>query len=226
MTALSMKNVNKSYKIINGKIQILKNFSLEIHSGSTTALWGASGSGKTTFLNILGSFDTPDEGEVSLGEKFIPSLKGKELSEYRRKDIAVIWQENNLITELTALENISIGLDGQSNSNNAFLLEKYAHRLGVFELLDKFPGQLSGGERQRISILRAMIKRPKMILADEPTANLDWKNALEVFSIFLELVKELNCILIVATHDKRIAKMCDKIINLQSESEYTSSLDK
>ncbi|RMH17282.1 MAG: ABC transporter ATP-binding protein, partial [Gammaproteobacteria bacterium] len=206
----------KSYNVVNGKIQILDNFSLELQSGSVTALWGASGSGKTTILNILGSFDTPDEGEVTLGDCSIPSLRGKKLAEFRRNDIAVIWQENNLITELTALENIMIGLQKHADSKTYELLETYAQRLGVSDLLNKFPGQLSGGERQRISILRAVIKRPKMILADEPTANLDWKNALEVFNIFLELVKELKCILLVATHDERIAKMCDRTINLQA----------
>jgi len=213
---LVAKNINKSYKSGAGRNSVLVDLHLQLNAGEIVAIGGASGSGKSTLLNILGLLDVPDNGDLIIERKPITSIH--DIESKRSKCIGFLFQFHHLLTEFTVLENLLIPLmlDGSSNKiNNLNWCEELLNTLTLSHLKDRFPGELSGGERQRIAFLRSLVNKPKFILADEPTGNLDSENT----EILLELIKSFrdkyNIAFIIATHDGNVTKICDRILNLK-----------
>ena len=213
---LVAKNINKSHKSGAGRNSVLVDLHLQLNAGEIVAIGGASGSGKSTLLNILGLLDVPDSGDLTIERKSITSIHDIEAK--RSKSIGFLFQFHHLLTEFTVLENLLIPLmlDGNSNKiNNLNWCDELLNALTLSHLKDRFPGELSGGERQRIAFLRSLVNKPKFILADEPTGNLDSENT----KILLELIKSFrdkyNIAFIIATHDGNVTKICDRILNLK-----------
>ncbi len=201
--------INKSYD----KIQVLKNVDFFLDSGKICSIVGASGAGKSTLLHILGTLDHPDSGQVLLNGQAINKLNSKELSSFRNKHIGFIFQFHHLLPELTALENVCIPAyiageqESTANQRGKDLLE----RLKLSHRLTHKPSELSGGEQQRVALGRALINRPKILLADEPTGNLDQANANEVMQLLLDIRKEFDITTIIVTHDMNIASRTEQV---------------
>ena len=209
---LQAKNISKSY----GNLQVLTDVSLEVEKGEIVAIVGKSGSGKTTLLHIMGTLDEADQGEVWLNEELITDLNSKDLAILRNEKLGFIFQFHHLLAEFTAVENVMIpSLIGKKNSAQAkakaIELLKY---LGLAERLDHKPNQMSGGEQQRVAIARALINDPNVILADEPTGNLDDSISEEFFDLILQLRKDLKQTFVIVTHSKDLASKCDRTLTL------------
>jgi lipoprotein-releasing system ATP-binding protein len=206
-------NIHKSYQ----GLEVLKGVDIEIPEKTIATVVGASGAGKSTLLHILGTLDNPDKGQVFLGEKNISTLKGKAIAEYRNQHLGFIFQFHNLLPEFTALENIQIpALIGNisikdSQERAEYLLEL----LGLQDRMKNHPSQLSGGEQQRVSVARALMNQPKIIFADEPSGNLDSRNAQELHELFFKLKDELNQTFVIVTHNNELAKMSDMIFQMK-----------
>ena len=214
MAFIEIKNLNKIYGKGEVELKALNNINLEINEGEFVAIVGASGSGKSTLLHLLGGVDKPSSGEVILNGTNMYSLKERELSILRRRKIGFVFQFFNLIPVLTAEENIEIPvlLDGgkMDKEYKAELLKI----LGLEERKKHHPAQLSGGQQQRVSIGRALANKPSLILADEPTGNLDSKNSKEILELLKYSAKKYHQTLILITHDLAIAKEADRVITI------------
>ena len=214
MAFIEIKNLNKIYGKGEVEVKALNNINLEINEGEFVAIVGASGSGKSTLLHLLGGVDKPSSGEVILNGTNMYSLKERELSILRRRKIGFVFQFFNLIPVLTAEENIEMPvlLDGgkMDKEYKAELLKI----LGLEERKKHHPAQLSGGQQQRVSIGRALANKPSLILADEPTGNLDSKNSKEILELLKYSAKKYHQTLILITHDLAIAKEADKVITI------------
>ena len=211
---LEIKNVSKIYGEGATKVTALNNVSLQVNNGDFIAVMGPSGSGKSTFLNILGGLDRLSNGEVILNGKRIDSLDENALVDIRRGEIAYVFQQYHLLLSLTALENVLLPLifcGGSKESNKAMDILK---RVGLEKRAEHKPTQLSGGEQQRVAIARALVNDPSLILADEPTGNMDQKMGSEILDLFNQLNREGHSIIMV-THDAEIAKHAKEIIVLQ-----------
>ncbi len=207
---LKINKIKKSFNHKNGKIEIFKDISLEIKKGDLVALVGPSGSGKSTLLNMISLLDTPDAGEILFNNINLRKLNDNEKDHIRKKNISLIFQNNNLLNDFTAIENVIMPLIIRDEDKKKSY-EKAKTILNDFKLLnrhDHFPDELSGGEQQRVAIARALISETDLILADEPTGNLDYKTSLEIFSYFLKL-KKLNKTIIFATHNRELANKAD-----------------
>ena len=210
-----LENVEKIYYVGGYPIKALDNVSLEIKEGEFLSIVGPSGSGKSTLLAIMGCLDRPTKGKVYLFDKDISKLKDNQLSELRRKYIGFIFQQYYLFNYLNALENVQIGLRISGNSN----LEKakeLLNKVGLGDKLYNYPNQLSGGQQQRVVIARALAKDPKLILADEPTANIDEKSAKELLDILKKLNEEENRTIVIVTHDLRVAEKTNRIVVIRN----------
>ena len=196
------------------KVVALNNVSLYVNEGDFIAITGPSGSGKTTLLNIIGGLDHPSCGEVILDGKRIDNLNEDDFVYIRRRKIAYIFQEYHLLPSLTALENVMLPLTFCGSKKEAEKALEILRRVGLEKRADHRPSQLSGGEQQRVAIARALINNPPLILADEPTGNIDQKTGIEILNLFDELNKDGRCIIVV-THNPEIAKRARKIIVLQ-----------
>ena len=207
---LEIKKVNKNFQHRNGLIEIFKNITLKIKKGDLVALVGPSGSGKSTLLNMISLIDTPTSGQIIFDNKDMRNLKEENKDNIRKKHISMIFQNNNLLTDFTALENVLMPLIIREEKNK-FSLKKAENILASFNLKTRFnhyPDELSGGEQQRVAIARALISETDLILADEPTGNLDYKTSQDIFSYFLKL-KKLNKTIIFATHNRELANKAD-----------------
>jgi len=218
MALLELKKVKKVYQ--QGKIEVpaLKGIDLTVEEGEFTALFGPSGSGKTTLLNMIGCLDTPTEGEIFLNDSKISELSKKELALTRRYNIGFIFQNYNLIPVLTAYENVefAIRLIGSlSETEVGELVLKMLAEVGLEGKENRKPGELSGGEKQRVAIARALVKKPKIVLADEPTANLDSETGQDVIKIMIKMNEELGTTFIFSTHDPQIMERARRFINLK-----------
>ncbi|MDT7891045.1 MAG: ABC transporter ATP-binding protein [Candidatus Nanopusillus sp.] len=212
---VKLENVEKVYYVGGYPIKALENVSLKIKEGEFLSIVGPSGSGKSTLLAIIGCLDRPTKGKVYLFGKDISKLNDNQLSEFRKKYIGFIFQQYYLFSYLNALENVQISLRISGNSN----LEKareLLNKVGLGDRLYNYPNQLSGGQQQRVVIARALAKNPKLILADEPTANIDEKSANEVLDILKKLNEDENRTIVIVTHDLRVAEKTNRIVVIRN----------
>ncbi len=216
----SVHNLNKSFPTPQGKLEVLKDVNLEVFQGDFIAIIGESGSGKSTLLQILGTLDQADSGEILLDDIKIQNLHEKKLAKLRSQHIGFIYQSHHLIPELTALENIILPLliQGKSKLYAQQQAETLLKQLGLFNRAQHTPAHLSGGEAQRVAVARAVITKPKLILADEPTGNLDETTASTVFSMMRDLCKSQNVAVIMVTHSQSFANACDKVYALKQHT--------
>lgn len=205
MKLLELKRVKKSY---SKDIRILNEINLEIESGQNVALVGPSGSGKSTLITVAAGLSDPDSGEVMVGGRSWSSMNEKQRSLHRRSHLGIVFQNFELIETLTAEENVSVPLVFADKSSES--AKKALERVGLSHRLNHLPGKLSGGEKQRVGVARALVLSPGLIIADEPTGNLDKKNSDAVF----ELLLKTDAALLVVTHDKSLASKCDKVYSL------------
>jgi len=203
-------NIKKTYEHINGNIILFNNLNLKIKQGDLIALIGSSGSGKSSLLHLLALLDNPSKGKILINNKEASSLNESQKDEIRRKNISIIFQDNNLLSDFTALENVMMPLliKGENEKNILSKAKKILKDVKILNRSDHFPNELSGGEQQRVSIARALIAETDLILADEPTGNLDFKTSKDIFSLFLKL-KKLKKTIIFATHNRELANRAD-----------------
>jgi len=209
---LNAKNLKKSY----GALQVLKGVDLEVQKGEIVSIVGASGAGKSTLLQILGTLDQPDEGSISIKNQQIATLRGDKLARFRNAEIGFVFQFHNLLPEFTAFENICMpGFIARKPTKD---VEKRAEELmkllGISSRKGHKPSELSGGEQQRTSVARAMLNDPAIIFADEPSGNLDSKNAEDLHNLFFDLRDRLQQTFVIVTHNAEFAKMADRTIRI------------
>ena len=221
MTLIEVKNLNKIYGSGEAEVKALKNINLHIEQAEFVAIVGQSGSGKSTLLHLIGGGDISSSGEVIIDGKNIYKLKEKELSILRRRKLGFIFQFFNLIPVLTAQENIEMPVLLDNEKIDKKYMNELLRILGLEERKNNYPSQLSGGQQQRVSIGRALANKPSIILADEPTGNLDSKNSKEVLELLKYCAKKYNQTLILITHDINIAKSADRVITIE-DGEITS----
>lgn len=216
-TIVEVKNLEKRFPIGNGFFTALKGVNLEFTEGEFAGLVGPSGSGKTTLLNIIGTLDVPSNGEVVVLSKSVGKLKPKEAAQLRKEKLGFIFQNYNLLPVYTVFENVEFPLlllNMSADERKKRVMETLAW-VGLTDKVKSRPAQLSGGECQRVAIARAMVKRPKLVLADEPTANLDAANSHNILQTMEKLNKELKTTFIFATHDEKVISYLKRIIRLQ-----------
>src|SRR5450755_1123503 len=210
---LSARNIHKYY----GALHVLQGVNLDIHAGEIVSMVGPSGSGKSTLLHILGTLDEPAEGEIRLKSRELHSLSGKTLASFRNRHIGFVFQFHLLLPEFSALENVCI--PGWISGGNKSAIESRARELletlGVGHRVENKPAAMSGGEQQRVAVCRALINRPDIIFADEPTGNLDSANAKELHHLFFELREKFNQTFLIVTHNEALAEMSDRVVRMQ-----------
>lgn len=215
MALIEVKNLSKVYGSGEAEVKALKNINLNIEQGEFVAIVGPSGSGKSTLLHLLGGVDKPTSGEVIIKGESIYKLKEKELSILRRRKLGFVFQFFNLIPVLTAEENIEMPVLLDNGKIDKSYMNELLKLLGLEERRNHHPSELSGGQQQRVSIGRALANKPSIILADEPTGNLDSKNSKEVLELLKYCAKKYNQTLILITHDINIAKSADRVITIE-----------
>lgn len=217
MAILEAIDIIKQYKRAGNTVTALNRASIKVDEGEFVAITGVSGTGKSTFINICAGLDTPNAGSVMLGGRMITSLSQNELTEYRGKTVGFVFQSHKLIPHLSAYENILLPLNAANRKQ-----EKHEERfkllvdsLGIRDRLAHLPSELSGGQAQRVAIARALIHYPRILFADEPTGNLDRKNADEVVDLLISLKDSLKQTMVVVTHDPKTAERADRIYNME-----------
>lgn len=215
MKILEVTNLSKTYGTGETQVKALDNVSLSVESGEFVAIIGPSGSGKSTLLHILGGVDVPTSGSVVINGVDISNLDETALAIFRRRQIGLIYQFYNLIPILTVKENLTLPLLLDGRKPDERVVDDLLKTLGLTERVNHLPNQLSGGQQQRVSIGRALINNPALMLADEPTGNLDSENSREIVSLLRKFNKENNQTVIVITHDERIAMSADRVISIE-----------
>tara|TARA_B110000467_G_scaffold164861_1_gene196215 strand:+ start:152 stop:832 length:681 start_codon:yes stop_codon:yes gene_type:complete len=213
---INVKNINKAYNTEIETNTVLCDLNFQLNSGEIVAIRGESGSGKSTFLNLLGMLDASDGGDLFIEDKLINSID--DIESTRSKTIGFLFQFHHLLPEFTVMENLLIPLMININSSqneNIKWCEELLITLKLMHVKDRLPSALSGGERQRISFLRSLINKPKFILADEPTGNLDYENTQILLELITTFRDKYNIAFIIATHDDNVTKICDRILNLK-----------
>jgi lipoprotein-releasing system ATP-binding protein len=207
------ENIHKHY----GSLHVLKGISMQINEAEVVAIVGASGAGKTTLLQLLGTLDKPSEGKIFINDTDVAALSDKKLSAFRNKNIGFVFQFHHLLPEFTAIENVTLPalIAGVSKKEATGKAGKLLELLGVSPRAEHKPTELSGGEQQRVAVARALINSPAVILADEPSGNLDTNNAQELHKLFFDLRKELNQTFVIVTHNNELANMSDRKIVMQ-----------
>ncbi|MDU2709653.1 MAG: ABC transporter ATP-binding protein [Finegoldia magna] len=214
MEILKVENLRKEYGDGNSKVIALDGVNLEIERGEFVAIVGPSGSGKSTLLHIIGGVDSPDDGKVYIDGNDISKYSSKELAYFRRRKVGLIYQFYNLIQNLTVRHNIELPLKLDKRKINQDEFSDIVKKLGIESKLDSFPSELSGGQQQRVAIARSLIYNPSIILADEPTGNLDRKNSKEIIEIFKYFNRTLKQTIILVTHDEEIALQTNRIVTI------------
>jgi lipoprotein-releasing system ATP-binding protein len=214
---LTCRNVTRQFAEGNSVLEVLSGVNLKVRAAERLAIVGTSGSGKTTLLQIMGGLDDPSDGEVIVGGHSLANTSELKKSELRNRYIGFVYQFHHLLPEFTAQENVAMPLLIRRQRKDAALGEaaELLDRVGLGQRLTHKPGELSGGERQRAAVARALITRPSLVLADEPTGNLDAGNGEHVLQLMLELNRELETSLVIVTHDQSIAKRMDRILRLE-----------
>ena len=207
---LEARQIEKSY----GALQVLKGVDFTINKGEIVSIVGSSGAGKSTLLHILGTLDTPDKGEVLLHGNRIDKLTGNALARFRNKNIGFIFQFHHLLPEFTALENVCIPgwIAGTKKAETEKKATKLLETLGLKDRLQNKPNQLSGGEQQRVAVARALINDPQIVMADEPTGNLDSANGRDLYKLFIELRDKFQQTFLIVTHNEELAQMGDRVV--------------
>jgi lipoprotein-releasing system ATP-binding protein len=205
---LKARSIRKSY----GQLQILKGVDFDVEQGEIVTIVGASGAGKSSLLNILGTLDKADSGQLFINNVALDQLSNKNLSNFRNKEIGFIFQFHHLLAEFTAIENVCIPafIGGTSRAEAEKRAKELLQLLGLGDRLTHKPNQLSGGEQQRVAVARALINKPALVFADEPSGNLDSANALELHELFLKLRKEFNQTFVIVTHNEDLADLSDR----------------
>lgn len=215
---LEAKNISKSFTDGKTTVEVIKDLSLQVQAGEFVSIVGSSGSGKSTLLHVLGGLDSPTAGQVFLNEKRFDTLGEAERGYLRNQHLGFVYQFHHLLPEFSALENVAMPLMlragtnyKQSKQQAEYLLE----RVGLSHRMTHTPGELSGGERQRVALARALVTKPELMLADEPTGNLDRKTAVKIFELLSELRREFNMAMLIVTHDEQLAQAGDRILHMQ-----------
>ena len=209
-TILETINLKKTYEHFNGNITLFSNLNLKIKQGELVALVGPSGSGKSSLLHLLALLDEPTKGDIKVNNVYTKKFTEEKKDETRRKNISIIFQDNNLLNDFTTIENVMMPLiiKGENEVNAKKEAQKILKAVKIFDRSHHFPSELSGGEQQRVAIARALVAETNLILADEPTGNLDFKTSKDIFSYFLKL-KKLKKTIIFATHNRELANRAD-----------------
>jgi lipoprotein-releasing system ATP-binding protein len=210
---ISAQNITKTF----GTLTVLNNINLQIEQGELLCIVGASGAGKTTLLHILGTLEKPDSGNVFYENKDVFAMNDKNKSAFRNKQIGFIFQFHHLLPEFSAIENTMLPalIAGEKKQDAQAKAKELLEYLGVYERRDHKPTQMSGGEQQRVAVARALINSPKVILADEPTGNLDSKNAEDMHKLFLKLKHELNQTIVIITHNMELAAIANRTLEMK-----------
>lgn len=210
---LVAKDIKKKY----GAVEVLKGVDLEIKSGEIACIVGSSGAGKSTLLHILGTLDAPDTGELFLKDIPLHNLKGKKLADFRNHHIGFVFQFHHLLPEFTALENVCIPswIAGNSKKQTEQQATELLTILGLKNRIENKPSQLSGGEQQRVAVARALINKPDIVFADEPTGNLDSHHARELHNLFIDLRNRFKQTFLIVTHNEEMAEMSDRILHMR-----------
>jgi lipoprotein-releasing system ATP-binding protein len=214
---VAAERLNKSYKVANNRLHVIRDLELEVGKGEMVAIVGASGAGKSTLLHVLGGLDRPDSGDVRVGDVALAAMSDAELVAFRNRHVGFVFQFHHLLPEFTALENAEMPLRiarvgaGSARPRARSLLA----RVGLGERLDHRPGMLSGGEQQRVAVARALVMQPALLLADEPTGDLDEATADALHHLLREMHAEYGLTAIIATHNSRLAAQCDRVMRLE-----------
>mgnify|MGYP001411245669 FL=1 len=216
MPYIEIKNLRKIYRIGSEKVIALNHIDLSIEKGEICCILGTSGSGKSTFLNMLAGLEKPTKGEILIGGTDIAKLSEKELAKFRQRNTGFIFQSYNLLPSLNAVENVSLPLmfKGISRGTRDNISEKMLEAVGLGKRIKHRPNQMSGGQQQRVGIARAFVAKPNVVFADEPTGNLDTKTTAEVMELMVRMCRKYNQTMILVTHDRDIAKYADRIVHL------------
>lgn len=214
---LSMQQISKSYQQGQRSIHVLSGLDLDVNTSKSIAILGKSGSGKSTFLSLLAGLDRPENGKILVDGTDIVGLSEDELASFRAKNIGIIFQQFHLMSTLTALENVMLPLEILKEDNIVERSVEILKKVGLDHRMQHFPNELSGGECQRVAIARAMVTRPKILLADEPSGNLDSETGQVVMDLLFDLVNDFNTTLILVTHDKELAQRCHELMTLKDQ---------
>lgn len=224
---INISDIKRDFILGNEKINVLKGINLKIQKGEYVALMGPSGSGKSTLMNILGCLDTPTSGSYILNGNDVSKMHDNELAEIRNKEIGFVFQTFNLLPRTTALDNVALPMiyAGFSKSDRKKRAEEVLTQVGLSDRMDHQPNQLSGGQRQRVAVARALVNKPSIILADEPTGNLDSKTSIEIMMLFEEIHKNGNTVILV-THEEEIAAYAKRVIRLRDGNIESDTFNK
>lgn len=213
---LVVEHVRKEYPAPEEPLVVLRDVSFDLEPGQALAVVGASGTGKSTLLNIVGSLDQPTEGRVLLGDIDVAGLTGEALAEFRSQRVGFVFQDHHLLPQCTAVENVALPTVAAGQAAGATdRARELLERVGLGERMDALPARLSGGERQRVAIARALVNRPPLLLADEPTGNLDPQTSGRIGALFRELAEEHDAMLVVVSHDQELAAQFQRILELR-----------
>ena len=214
-TLLELKQITLNYKNYNTSVEVIKGIDLKINSGEKAAVVGKSGSGKTSLIMLMAGLEQPSSGEIIFDQQPISTFNEDQLADIRKKKIGIVFQSFYLIPNYTALENVSLILEINGIDNSKQKAEELLVQFGLKDRLHHFPTQLSGGEQQRVAIARSMAVKPKLILADEPTGNLDSENSQMISNLLFEYANKNQSSFILVTHDLKFAEKCDRIIKIE-----------
>lgn len=215
---LEAKNVVKHFTDGKSTVEVIKGLSLKVHAGEFVSIVGSSGSGKSTLLHVLGGLDRPTEGQVWLNGQRFDHMGEAERGYLRNQHLGFVYQFHHLLPEFTALENVAMPLmlrEGTNYKDVKAQAEYLLNRVGLSHRLTHKPGELSGGERQRVALARALVAKPALMMADEPTGNLDRKTAVKIFELLSDLRQEFNMAMLIVTHDEQLAQTTDSILHMQ-----------
>lgn len=214
---VKLSKVSKSFVQNNSEVKILKNINFEINDGEVVALLGRSGSGKSTLLALLAGLDKPNQGDIEIDGKKIHLMSENEITDWRSQNIGIVFQQFHLISHLTALENVLLSLEiktDKESETDLSIAKSWLQKVGLEERANNFPSMLSGGEQQRVAIARAIASSPRLLLADEPSGNLDVETGKRVMDLLFEIVRSNKMTMILVTHDEELAKKTDRILRL------------
>ena len=216
-TILNIKNLKKNFSHPNGKVEVIKKLNFSLKKGELIALTGPSGSGKSTLLHLIALLEKPSAGKITFFEKNLNELNDSEINKIRKYKISLIFQNNNLISDLNVIENVMLPLliRGENRKKSYEKSKKILHLVNLSNRINFFPGDLSGGEQQRVAIARTLIAETDLILADEPTGNLDFQTSKEIFNYFLKL-KKMNKTILFATHNRELANRADYRLSISN----------